>query len=66
MEILNLEKCWVYNELADIPDEFIIIEKNDVSMFDDLHRILLRKNWIKDNDLPESNEPKENVEDKNE
>lgn len=39
-------KCWIYNELADIPDEFIIIERSD-EMFDDLKRILERKGWTK-------------------
>lgn len=24
-------KCWIYNELADIPDEFIVIDKLDTS-----------------------------------
>ena len=48
MEIYALEKCWIYNELADIPDEFIVIEK-EKSMFKDLQRILIRKKWIKEN-----------------
>ena len=26
-EIYELVKCWIYNELADIPEEFIVIEK---------------------------------------
>ena len=43
-----MEKCWIYNELADIPDEFIVIEK-EKSMFKDLQRILIRKKWIKEN-----------------
>ena len=44
-----MAKCWIYNELADIPDEFIMLEKPD-NMFDDLRRILKRKNWIKENE----------------
>lgn len=34
---------WVYNELADIPDEFIIVKIKDDSMFEDLKRILKKK-----------------------
>lgn len=41
-------KCWIYNELADIPEEYIVIEK-DESMFADLKRILERKGWIAEN-----------------
>jgi hypothetical protein len=41
----KLVKCWIYNELADIPEEYIVIEKNE-SMFTDLKRILERKGWI--------------------
>lgn len=43
-----MAKCWIYNELADIPDEFIVIDKNEVSMFSDLKRILKKKRWITD------------------
>lgn len=45
MEMKKLVKCWIYNELADIPEEYIVIEKNE-SMFTDLKRILERKGWI--------------------
>ena len=27
-------KCWIYNELADIPDEFIVIDKLEISDLD--------------------------------
>ena len=27
-------KCWIYNELADIPDEFIVIDKLEHSDFE--------------------------------
>lgn len=30
MEICVLEKCWIYNELADIPDEFIVIARSSM------------------------------------
>jgi len=32
--------------LADIPDEFIVIERKDETMFEDLKRILKRKKWV--------------------
>lgn len=52
-----MAKCWIYNELADIPDEFIVIDKNEVSMFSDLKRILKKKRWITESN--ENSKPKE-------
>ena len=54
-----MEKCWIYNELADIPDEFIVIEK-EKSMFKDLQRILIRKKWIKENEESTKDSSNEN------
>ena len=48
MVMKKLVKCWIYNELADIPEEYIVIEK-DESMFADLQKILERKGWIVEN-----------------
>lgn len=53
-----MAKCWIYNELADIPDEFIVIEKQE-SMFEDLQRILIRKNWITKEDAVQDEETNE-------
>ena len=41
-----MDKCWIYNELADIPDEYIIVERKDESMFEDIKQILKRKNGL--------------------
>lgn len=50
MRMKNLEKCWIYNELSDIPDEYIVFEKEtNKTMFNDLKRILKRKGWITEN-----------------
>lgn len=57
-----MAKCWIYNELVDIPDEFIVIEKEE-SMFEDLQRILIRKKWIKENE--ESTKDSSNIDNKN-
>lgn len=59
-----MAKCWIYNELADIPDEFIVIEKQE-SMFEDLQRILIRKNWITKKDIIQDEESNKNENDKN-
>lgn len=52
-----MAKCWIYNELADIPDEFIVINKTEDSMFSDVKRILKKKRWITDSN--ENCQPKE-------
>lgn len=33
-ETLNLAKCWIYNELADIPEEFIVVEMSELQELD--------------------------------
>lgn len=59
-----MAKCWIYNELADIPDEFIVIEKQE-SMFEDLQRILIRKNWITKEDIIQDEESNKNENEEN-
>lgn len=64
MEIMKLEKCWIYNELADIPEEYIVIEKDEnEKMFDDLQRILERKGWIKKENEPDVERTKKSNDD---
>lgn len=61
MVMKKLVKCWIYNELADIPEEYIVIEKEE-SMFTDLKRILERKCWIvKNNSDNKQIENEENI-----
>ena len=57
-------KYLIYNELADIPDEFIVIEKQE-SMFEDLQRILRKKNWITKEDIIQDEESNKNENEEN-
>ena len=63
MVMKKLVKCWIYNELADIPEEYIVIEKNE-SMFADLQRILERKKWIEPKQM-EENDDEQRIDDSN-
>lgn len=47
----NSEKSLIYNELADIPDEFIEVEHPapPVHSFEQLHKILRKKGWNESN-----------------
>ena len=55
MVMKKLVKCWIYNELVDVPEEYIVIEKEE-SMFADLQRILERKGWIEQKQKEENDE----------
>lgn len=55
MAMKSSGKSLIYNELADIPDEFVEVERPTppTHSFEWLRKILRKKGWIKSNaDLP--------------